>query len=87
MKIKRRSIRKEMRYEGVGSLKFGDPFKRLKEMAEKENNNPFINKPINNTDLVDEKLYKHIDFDTPYIQKIELIDKYERKDPAMNAIS
>lgn len=87
MKIKRRSIRKEMRYEGVGSLKFGDPFNKLKEMADKENNNPFINKPISNADLVDEKLYQPIDFDTPYINQLELIDKYERKDPAMNAIS
>lgn len=88
MRLKRNSIRKEIRYDGAKSLKVDEcslfrPF----ELVNDENENPFITKPVTDTDLIDPKLYVPIDFDNDYIPNIQLIDKYERKDPSMNAIS
>lgn len=63
----------------IGSSSFGDSSLKASKLYEKENKNPFTVRPIENTERINMKLYKFIDYDSPYVPEFPLIDVSERK--------
>jgi hypothetical protein len=66
---------------------FGDLQKPSMAFLENDDFGLEILKPIHNTDYIDDKLYKHIDFDEEYKTNLKMIAASDRKHSAMNTIS
>ena len=84
---KKKMVWREINYEQISNLYTKKAPKSVFTMNNKENLNPFLWEPVDNTESVDLKLYKIIDFDQPYQPTLEVIEVIHRKHPSMNTIS
>ena len=84
---KKKLINREFTVEQVGEFVTKKTTNNVFSMNNKENLNPFTCEPVDNTESVDLKLYKFIDFDIPYKPNLDVIEVISRKHPSMNTIS